>query len=215
MSAIPYEYYYDYSYTATDGALAGMGGFFLVFIVVFYLLMLGFSLLTYILHSMGLYTVAKRRGIQNPWLSWIPLGSLWILGSISDQYQHAAKNRVRNRRKVLLGLTVGAFSVCFFMLAGAILMAISGGISDMAAGAMAALLLLGYFAICILGVILTVFQYIAYYDYFNSCEQGNAVLYLVLSIFLGVTLPFLVFSCRNSDQGMPLPLPQIESQQST
>lgn len=33
------------------------------------------SLVFYIFESLGLYTIAKRRGIRHPWLSWVPLGN--------------------------------------------------------------------------------------------------------------------------------------------
>ena len=40
-------------------------------------------LVGWILSSVGLYKVAKRRGIRNAWLAWIPIGSEWVLGSVS------------------------------------------------------------------------------------------------------------------------------------
>ena len=46
-------------------------------------------------------------------------------------------------------------------------------------------------------------MYIAYYDLFRSCKPNNAVLFLVLSIFVGVTTPFFLFFNRKKDGGMP------------
>lgn len=205
MSMAPYEYYNDFSYMepTMDSAVAGVGGFLLVFVLLFYLLMIGYAVLTYVLHSAGLYTIAKRRGIRNPWLSWIPLGDMWILGSLSDQFQYVAKGKVRNRRKVLMGLTIGLFAVMFLMIAGAIAMGIGAAVSDAMAGSALAVILLCYLAMMVVAVILAVFQYIAYYDLFSSCNPDNAVLYLVLSIFLNVVLPFFVFFSRKKDLGMP------------
>ena len=34
----------------------------------------------YVLKSIGLSTLAKNRGIENPWLAWIPVADLYILG---------------------------------------------------------------------------------------------------------------------------------------
>jgi hypothetical protein len=36
------------------------------------------------------------------------------------------------------------------------------------------------------------------------------VLYIVLTILVSITTPFLIFSCRNKDQGMPAPQPQYQ-----
>ena len=65
------------------------------------------------------------------------------------------------------------------------------------------LVLLGYLAIIALAITTTVYMYLCYYDLFNSCNPGNAVLFLVLSIIFPVTLPFFIFACRKKDLGMP------------
>lgn len=36
----------------------------------------------YVLLSLGLMTLAKRKNIENPWLAWIPIANLYILGKI-------------------------------------------------------------------------------------------------------------------------------------
>lgn len=51
-------------------------------------------------------------------------------------------------------------------------------------------------------------QYMALYDVFRSCDPDSSVLYLVLSIFLGIS-SFLVFACRDKDFGMPRMTPPV------
>ena len=60
----------------------------------------------YVLLSLGLYTIAKRRGINKPWLAWVPVANLWLLGCISDQYRHVAHGQVKNKRKSMLILMI-------------------------------------------------------------------------------------------------------------
>ena len=60
----------------------------------------------YIFSSIGLYTIAKRRGIPSAGWAWVPLGNLWILGSIADQYDLVAKNAKKKQRHLLLWLCV-------------------------------------------------------------------------------------------------------------
>ena len=81
------------------------------------------NLAVYIFTGLGLYTIAKRRGIHNPWLAWVPFGNMWLLGTISDHYQSVANGKVRRRRVVLLVtnilMTLAAVAVvvlCFVML---------------------------------------------------------------------------------------------------
>ncbi|MBQ9761699.1 MAG: hypothetical protein IJV82_01320 [Oscillospiraceae bacterium] len=69
------------------------------------------SIASYVLLALGLYTMAKRRGIRKPWLAWIPLVNLWLVGCLSDQFQYVALGQQKNRRKTLLILEL----VCFVL----------------------------------------------------------------------------------------------------
>ena len=182
----------------------------MVIYLVFAALMLIYAAVVYVLQSLGLYTLAKRRCIHHSWLAWVPIGNMWLLGSVSDQYQYVAKGRVRNRRKVLLWLMVAVYALLLIALIVFLSVTVtstmqngfSATITATATGSM-----LGAFGLYMLGwtaaMVATVFTYIAYYDLFASCNPNNAVLFLVLSIFFNFLLPFFVFACRNKDEGMP------------
>ena len=45
----------------------------LIVLILIYLILIGFLILNYVLQSLSLHTLARRRGIANPWLAWIPL----------------------------------------------------------------------------------------------------------------------------------------------
>lgn len=197
-----YYDYYDYGYDMGIGsAMEGVAGFLLVFLVIFYLAMISLCIVCYVLQSLGMYSIAKRRGIHHAWLAWIPVGDLWLLGSISDQYQYLAKGRVRNRRGLLLGLSIALYAMMVLMCVGIFLAMI--GLSNMLSGVLLAVTVLCLIAYFVLAIVATVFQYIAMYDLYASSDPGNAVLYLVLSIVFSVAIPFFVFACRKKDMGMP------------
>lgn len=185
------------------------GIFFLIYLIAM-LVSLVFFTVIYVLQSVGFYSIAKRRGIHHPWLAWIPVGNMWILGSISDQFQFVAKGRVKNRRKTLLGLQI-AMTVCTILFfTAAILLGIfaaetemSGATVGVEAVAPAIAIVAVYFALTVIAIVMTVFQYIACYDLFVSCSPNNGVLFLVLSILINITLPFFIFALRNKDGGMP------------
>ena len=196
------EYYYGYD--AMENAAAGVGGFFVAFLLVFYLLMLGFCIATYILQSAGLYSIAKRRGIHHPWLAWVPVGYMWVFGSISDQYQYVAKGRVKNRRKVLLGLSIAMFAIAIVYFAASFSLILDGvfGLGATMDAALA-IWLMTYLVQSILLIVNVVFMYIALYDIYASCQPENSVLYLILSVFVNITMPFFIFALRKKDGGMP------------
>lgn len=200
---------YDFDYSAELGAeganiLLAFAGVLLVI----GLLAVAFGIACYVLESLGMYTIAKRRGIHNPWLAWIPVGNVWILGSISDQYQYVVKGRVRNRRKVLLGLCIGSVVLAVISIPAYVGMAVSEvlGNGTLSTG-LGAVFVVNQLLTAV-GIVAAVFQYIAYYDLYMSCNPENAVLYLVLSILFSVAMPFFIFFSRKKDLGMPPRKPQ-------
>ena len=49
------------------------------------ILLLMIRLIFHIFRSVGLYRIAKSRGIRRAWLAWVPVGNAWLQGNISDQ----------------------------------------------------------------------------------------------------------------------------------
>lgn len=188
------------------GGIAGVGfGMVMGLFVMVFLLMAVIGIGVYVLQSLSLYTIAKRRGIHKPWLAWIPVGNMWILGSISDQYQYVAKGNVRNRRKVLLWLIVAMYALMIPVIGAQIGLTAQAIMGYADAGAVGAAVLMGVCSLALVAVSVTaaVFEYMAIYDLFRSCQPENSVMYLVLSIVFSITLPIFLFLCRNKDEGMP------------
>jgi len=192
----------------------------LIFYLVYCLVVMLVGTVQYVLQSVGLYIIAKRRGIRNPWLAWIPVGSSWMIGCISDQYQYVVKGKVRNKRKALLVLniltiTVGVvFAVCYGVLMGAMI-GTNGSLEPVDALAPVLLSLLFVLVVAGISIALTVVMYIALYDLYTSCDPSNSVLFLILGIFIGIAQPLLIFICRKKDLGMPprKPRPVVEAPQ--
>ena len=206
-----YEYDFEYMFPEMmEGAATGVLGLVAGIFLIVYLLALAFSVVSYVLGAVGAYRIAKRRGIHHAWLSWIPVGSSWLLGSISDHYQYVVKQKVTKRRKVLLILSIICTVMGFVFGTGAGILTAAEIAGDLSAGAIlsVAMMAIGYLGLMGLSIAITVICYIAYYDLFRSCKPGNAVLFLVLSIIFNVTLPFFVFFISNSDEGMPARRPQ-------
>lgn len=217
------EYAYEMEAGMAAAELFSMGMYGVV-----YLLQIALGIAMYVLQAWGLYTIATRRQLKNPWLAWLPVGNMWILGSIADQYQYVVQGKVRSRRKVLLGLTIA-----LDVLAVILIVAMTGMLVNMIINipemeympeseALALVLKplltsLGIMLVFgVVAVVAAVFQYIALYDLYRSCEPKNGVLYLVLSIFIANLLPVFVFLCRSKDEGMPPrkddPLPQLPAE---
>lgn len=167
----------------------------------------------YVFSSLALYTIAKRRGLTNPWLSWIPVANVWILGSIADQYRYVARGEIRNKRKVLLTLQIISAVLVFLMIVFAISLvvgAITGAVAGRPESAIMQRVVVSASGLLVLlvpllgvSVATTIIRYMALYDLYSSCDPDNKVIYLVIGILIGITEPVFLFLCRNKDLGMP------------
>ena len=167
----------------------------------------------YVLTALALYTLAKRRGIENAWFSWVPVLKLWMIGSLSDQYRYVVKGQVKSKRKVLVVLSIISMvlTVAIVIVSGMAVAQVAASVftnvsEDVLMGRIVGLIL----TVCALalplagvGIASMVIQYMAIYDIYTSCDPENSVLFLVLSIVFSITQPFFLFFSRNKDDGMP------------
>lgn len=186
---------YEYSYALEEG-LAVLSGLFSG------IPSTALGIASYVLTALALYTVAKRRDIQKPWLAWIPVVNVWLVGSISDQYRYVVKGENKSKRKILLILNIlmtalgCALVTCVVV---AVVQALWGtDPMDMIMGIAGLALPMGGIAIAH-----AIVYFMALYDVYTSMDPVNNVLFLVLSILFGVTEPFFLFFNRNKDLGMP------------
>ena len=162
------------------------------------------SLIFWIICALSLQAIARRRGIRKAWLAWVPIGTDWILGSISDQYQHLIQGKITARRKLLVWLNVGD---AMLIIANGLVQ----GLTEAAAHTEEQLMLWSLASMLIsvarLAVRITalVFCHMSNYDLYRSCNPKNAVTFLVLGIIFPITQPFFYLSCRKKDLGMVVP----------
>lgn len=206
-----YDYHYgNYgSYGGYDEVAAALLGVLLVWgAVLLFALVIGVAI--WVFRAWSLDQIATRRGLSHSWLSWLPVGRDWIIGSVSDQYQYLVCGRIRSRRKLLLGFSVGSFAggvllllaVLWVFAEAAMAAAFHGDVSITLTGAVLLLPLLSVLTLAS-GIVAFVLRCICMYDLYRSCDPGCAVVFLVLGILFNVCEPFFLWACRKKDLGMP------------
>ncbi len=184
-----------------------------------------FGVAVYVLTALSLYTIAQRRGLNRPWLAWIPVVNSWILGSLSDQYRYVVKGENRSKRKLLLVMSILSAilsTVLCVMCVAVAVQAVFGVLQGFQANYLVRTVM--DYVISLLGLLLVqlgvmiayaVIRFMALYDVYKSLDPANSVLYLVLSILVSPTEPFFLFFNRNKDTGMPprRPAPEATPQQ--
>ena len=154
----------------------------------------------YILKSLSLYTISKRRGIHNSWISWMPVFNGWMLGCISDQYRYVTRGETKRRRTALLVMPVVevvlAIALLVVTLIALVMEVPSGDPLNMAKVVLSVVLLL-------IRILHFVVEQIAICDYHRSCDPENAMLFFVIGVVVSPLYPLFLFLNRNKELGMP------------
>ena len=172
------------------------------------------SLVIFVLTSYSFYTIAKRREICHGWLAWVPVVQLWVMGAIADDYQQKANHTAGKKRKILLWtmvLNVMMTVVLVVAILWAVLMLLRAGyhsyedFSDWLGviGGFGGLILV----LALAGgvkVVQKVVEYFALYDVYCSCDPGNALLFVLVNVFVPITRPIFLLICHKKDGGMPI-----------
>lgn len=171
------------------------------------------SIVLYVLSSLGLYTIAQRRGLHAPWLAWIPVARVWLLGSLSDQYRYVTRGQTSSRRKILLVLDILSavlktiMLVCAISLVGQTISAFVNSYSEEQILSTLFSTLMGLLGLLVplaaVSIAYTIIRFMALYDVYKSLDPSNCTLFLVLSILFPVTEPFFLLCNRKKDLGMP------------
>ena len=163
------------------------------------------SVAIYVFTALSLHTIAQKRGIACPWLAWVPVANLWVLGSVSDQYRYLTRGQRKNKRIWLLVLKIGITVLTGILLTVVVTMIVAESFDG---AVMSLLLLLPLVAVVLAGAIM---EYMALYDVYASCDPDNASLYLVLSVFFPFLRPVFLFLSREKELGMPPRKQQTEA----
>lgn len=202
VGGIIMDYHHANEFDSFAPAMFGFIGGMALFIVLIVAL---FGLVAYILTAISTYSIAKRRGIQHPWLAWIPVANTWILGCISDQYQYVVKGKVKYRRVILLVLALASLVLSGWISGSYFSMfrqSVIYGRPVEAVGPALAVSAVGLASSCV-SIAAAVFHYISMYDLYTSCNPEYNVLFLVLSIVFSITEPFFMIANHKKDLGMP------------
>ncbi len=146
------------------GLMSALGFVLLVVFVVFY-----------VLKSLGISALAANRGFENPWLGWVPVADLY-----------------------LLGMLVGSMDLFGFKLDKLefIIPAVMVG-----ASVLSPIPLLGQLIMLAAMVVFVMFTY----KLFEMYSKNNAVLYTLLSMLLGLLPIFLFLIRNNIPQSQASP----------
>ncbi len=146
-----------------DGVLGGLA----IFIVILALIILAIAIILYVFQSIALSQLAKKNNMANPWMAWIPVANMYLLGKMGFEMYAPKEKRNEVFTWVLLGCSAASILLSDTSISGLITLA------------------------------LTVFNTWAYYYIFNKINNKNCVLYTVLTAIFGLGGIFLYCNRKN------------------
>ncbi len=170
LDTIPYGHQY--------GELLPFLSVFLSVFVIILTVSLILGLITYIFNAIGLYTMAKNRQFDYPWLAFIPTANNYLMGGlINDQ------------------VSIGSFNIPYAKIfltllsfASAIIMTTLGMIPY-----------LGSVLIILISLAIAFYYYAALFRLFTLYDQKHSLAFLVLSIFFPFLKAIFIFTIRNKE----------------
>ena len=174
-----------------------IAGIFIWIYIVFLAAVLFVSVGIYVLKAVGLMNMAKKCGIEKGWLAFVPFGHEYIHGRIAEKLEDGKPSSKRYSR-ILTGLSIALCAVyvlcavaCFWSLF-AQMSAIHNNSGDFVFAISAFSFLPLSVALLAIVVVYYVFSSIALYRIYKIFSPENAVLYLLLSIFISAASPIVI-----------------------
>lgn len=199
-----YEYAYQYDHPVTyhnGGNNSILTAILSIYLIVLTVIII-FALASYIIHSIGLYTIGKRLGKQYPWLAFIPFARDYFHGELAGEI-HLKKRTIRNPGIWKLVLPI-AFSVITGVFMAVIVMAgiaatmLSGlGIGIMMLVVLYVLLIVVAIAYSAAYMTLSILIDIQIYEHITS--HNMAIVHSVLSSVVPLYEAIFLFVIRNRE----------------
>ena len=219
-----YHYTYEYNYPVSNSE--GLVGVILSVYLIILTLILAFVLVSYIFHSVGLYTIGKRMGKEYPWLAFIPYARDYFQGELAGPIKLKNKE-IKNPGiwnlviPIISSVLAGVFGVLIILVTGVGAAAqISGaggaGIALLFVIMMYTLLIVAVIAVQAAQMALKVLINKQILERFTAGNMGlvHAVLMIVVPLY--EALCFFVMRKRDFNPGMepeitppPAPLPPV------
>ena len=171
------DYYSSYDALA-EAFGVGVAGIFMAF----YAVMMLFGIAMYIMVSFAFMKMASKTGVRRGWLSFIPIGNIYIIGRIAD-----AGTGKRKQTRRLMGLLIAMGVIYVPMIALAVVLAVSAPFSDTMPFVYLAPIVLLAIAMSVIAIITEVFLFIAYYKIAHNFGGKDGAAYFV-GILLGTFL---------------------------
>lgn len=189
----------------------------LILLMVIYLGILGIAIGDYVMQAYALYKLAARRGIENPWLAWIPVAQDWIIGALAEQYD-IRKQKQNPWKKIMIVMAIISIGSAFVMQIvsyiisfaasafGTASAAISGDSETAGIAVVVLMFVVMILVLCVLSVVQMAYYYcqtLCIFKIFESTVPEKALKYILLYLLVPLAGGICLLKCK--EKGYPEP----------
>ena len=192
----------------------------LILYLLYYLFAMAYGAYSYIGMGLGGFRMARKIGMTNPWMFWIPLANAYAMGNLADQQASLCDGRSTTFRKKMLAwnIVIICAALLFVIAMVPILLVVSvhgtmgqdGTVTipekymeDLAGPAL--FFLFSLLVLLVLSVFYLVVYYKVLYRIFRLYAPDGAVGLLILSIFVNVAIPAVFLILSGKEPALPMP----------
>ncbi len=168
--------------------------------------MVGLAL--YVIFGIAILKLCGRFGLRGGWMGFVPIVGMYKMGDIAEHIC-ALRGMPKKYKGKILGLSIAILALCVLIIAGTVGLVLSGWfyVTDLdreeyigVIVLFSLALLLTIVAMLVLGIVLSVFEYIAMYQIFSFLAPRDAVAFEVLSILFPLSgLFLLIAACKQPE----------------
>lgn len=169
-----------------------------ILFLVSYLVAIGIGIADYIMSSIALFRIARKRGASLPGLAWVPVVNEWTFGSVVDDFE----SQKGSKRKFSIILLILALVTVVFLFAFMVALSILIGMSfadDLLVGESVAIwtsFYATYLPFVYIAIVYWVLKIICLHKIHENIYPEKSIKYLVISIL--VPLGYSICLLKNS-----------------
>ena len=192
----------------------------LIFYLLYSLFVMAYVAYAYIGMGLGGFRMARKIGMTNPWLFWIPMAHVYAMGNLADQQTALCEGKPTSYRKKLLAWDI--ITICaamLFVMAMVPILAVAtvhgtmdeNGTVTIPEAYMEDLVgpslffLFSLLVLLVISVIYMVVYYKVLYRIFKLYAPDGAVGLLLLSIFVNIAVPAIFLILSGKEPALPMP----------
>lgn len=192
---------------------------FWILYLIFYCLVMVCAAYAYVFVSLGGQRMARKVGMSNPWMFWIPCANVYAMGNLADTQASLCEGKNTTYRKKMLAWSIvvacaaipWAIAYTVFMVAAAanglldengVLITLDGASLEPLIGPTLFLLAVSL-AFLVLYIVYLVIYYKTLYRIFKLYAPNGAAGLVVLSVFVGVAIPAVFLKLSEREPVLP------------